>query len=522
MTRLLHDILATSLGTAPDRVAIVDGKRTATYAELDEQSRRLASGLGRQSIGRNDRVAIYLPKQMETVVAVLGTSRLGGIFVPVNPVLKPAQVAHIIDDSGARVLITSATRLTALAPALEHCDSLDRIVLVDELPDDPADKLMAYGDLLSDGEAECTSIDNDAAAILYTSGSTGKPKGVVLSHRNLVAGADSVAGYLGNGPDDTILSVLPLSFDAGFSQLTTGLLSGARVVLLNYLLPRDVLRAAERHGATGITGVPPLWNQLVALDWSESVAKTMRYIANTGGAMPLKTLGILREQLPNSDIFLMYGLTESFRATFLPPSELDKRPTSMGKAIPNTEVFVINDDGEPCQPGEPGELVHRGALVALGYWGDPERTAERFRPVPVQLPGIPTPEMAVWSGDIVKQDEDGFLYFIGRRDDMIKSSGYRISPTEIEELVYALPAVKECAVVGIPDDLLGQAIVVVYTSDSEEAEVNEAILSACREALPAYMVPSHLARAPAELPRNPNGKIDRRRIATDESLLKAI
>ena len=356
-------------------------------------------------------------------------------MVPVNPVLKPEQVGHILRDCEVRVLVTSRDRAKLLAGELAACPALKTLVLSDGQADDDPQwpsglTVVGWGELLdaSDRQPAPDNIDMDMAAILYTSGSTGKPKGVVLSHRNMLTGAVSVASYLGNHADDRILAVLPLSFDAGFSQLTTAFHAGARAVLLDYLLPRDVIRTAEREAVTGITGVPPLWVQLAELDWPASVQDSLRYIANTGGHMPGKTLDALRARLPNTAPYLMYGLTEAFRSTYLPPAEVDRRPDSIGKAIPFAEVLVVRDDGSPCEAGEPGELVHRGALVALGYWNDAEKTAERFRPSPGQPVGIVHPEIAVWSGDSVRRDSDGFLYFVGRKDDMIKTSGYRVSP----------------------------------------------------------------------------------------------
>jgi acyl-CoA ligase (AMP-forming) (exosortase A-associated) len=358
-------------------------------------------------------------------------------------------------------------------------------------------------------------IDADMAAILYTSGSTGKPKGVVLSHRNMVAGAKSVAQYLENRPGDRILSALPLSFDAGFSQLTTAFHVGARVTLMNYLLPRDVLNAIVQERITGLTAVPPLWIQLAQLNWPPTVTEHLRYIANTGGRMPKATLDKLRAALPKTLPFLMYGLTESFRSTYLPPAELDRRPDSIGKAIPNAEVLVVREDGTPCAPGEPGELVHRGALVSLGYWNDPEKTAERFKPVPGQPQGLVMPEIAVWSGDTVRMDEEGFLYFISRRDEMIKTSGYRVSPTEVEEVIYATGLVGEAAALGIPHPVLGQAIVVVATARDGVRLDTEELLTQCRQQLPAFMVPAHVTVRAGSLPRNPNGKIDRKLLANE-------
>jgi acyl-CoA ligase (AMP-forming) (exosortase A-associated) len=334
----------------------------------------------------------------------------------------------------------------------------------------------------------------------------------VLSHRNLVAGAASVAEYLENRDSDRLLAVLPFSFDYGFSQLSTAFLTGASVVLMDYLMPRDIVRAIERHSVTGLAAVPPLWIQLAELDWPEAAVASVRYITNSGGAMPQSVLAKLRRRLPRTSVYLMYGLTEAFRSTYLPPSQVDERPTSMGKAIPNAEVLVVRPDGTECAPGEPGELVHRGALVSLGYWNDPARTAERFRPLAHGQAGLPLPEMAVWSGDTVVKDEEGYLYFVGRRDEMIKTSGYRVSPTEIEEAVYATGLVAEAVAVGVPHHSLGQAIVVVAVPLEAGTEPTAKLIEACREALPAYMLPAHVEWHDA-LPRNANGKIDRPALA---------
>jgi acyl-CoA ligase (AMP-forming) (exosortase A-associated) len=333
----------------------------------------------------------------------------------------------------------------------------------------------------------------------------------------MVAGAQSVASYLQNDEHDSLLAALPLSFDAGFSQLTTGFHAGARVVLLNYLLPQDLLKTMARERITGLTGVPPLYIQLAQLEWPQSITEHLRYFANTGGRMPLETLTRLRAVLPKTRPFLMYGLTEAFRATYLSPEEVDRRPDSIGKAIPNAEVLVLREDGTRCAPGEPGELVQRGALVAMGYWNDPEKTAERFKPLPASAMsgsvGV-LPEIAVFSGDSVREDAEGFLYFIGRRDEMIKTSGYRLSPTEIEEVLYATRLVGEAAAFGVGHPVLGQAIVVVATPSGRDLKAEE-LIAACRQRLPLYMVPAKVEIRSGTLPRNANGKIDRRLLADE-------
>jgi len=337
----------------------------------------------------------------------------------------------------------------------------------------------------------------------------------VISHRNFLIGAQSVAHYLENRPDDRLLAALPLSFDAGFSQLTTAFHAGACVVLHNYLLPRDLLRALLEERITGLTAVPPLYIQLARSTWPAGCADALRYFATTGGRMPGDTLARLREKAPQAKPFLMYGLTEAFRSTYLPPDQVDRRPDSIGRAIPHAEVLVLRADGTLCDDDEPGELVHRGPLVTLGYWNNPQATAERFKSLPPQLDPAPG-ERAVYSGDTVRRDAEGFLYFVGRRDDMIKTSGYRVSPTEIEEVHYANARVAECAAFGLPHDSLGEAIHVVVVPAAEAASETTpaALLAECRQHLPAYMVPTSIVLHPGPLPRNPNGKIDRRTLAT--------
>ena len=267
----------------------------------------------------------------------------------------------------------------------------------------------------------------------------------------------------------------------------------------------------ERERITGLAAVPPIWIQLADCNWPDGVRTTLRYITNSGGTMPRTTLAKLRNTLPNTQVFLMYGLTEAFRSTYLPPEEVDRRPDSIGKAIPGAEVLVLRPDGTPCAVGEPGELVHRGALVSLGYWNDPDRTAERFRPVPPVAPGRPLPELAVWSGDIVRRDAEGFLYFIGRRDEMIKTSGYRVSPTEVEEEAYGTGLVADAVAVGVPHTRLGQGIVLVASAPEGAATEATPLLAALRRRLPRYMVPIAVEWRDA-LPRNANGKFDRARL----------
>jgi len=522
-TYLLHQLIARSAARTPEATALTYGREALSYGDLHQQVAGFAAGLLGLGLQRGERVAIYLEKRFETVVASFGAPAAGGVFVPLNPLLKAEQVGYILRDCNVRVLVTSNERLALLQETLAACHDLRHVVVLDgaeidaKTPAAPGGlNTLFWSELLAAPPASGHRvIDTDVVGILYTSGSTGKPKGVVLSHRNMVAGAKSVASYLENHAGDTLLAALPLSFDAGFSQLTTAFHAGARVVLLNYLLPRDVIKAIEREKVTGLTAVPPLYIQLTQLTWPESVSEHLRYFANTGGRMPRETLDALRRHLPRSQPFLMYGLTEAFRSTYLPPAEVDRRPDSIGKAIPNAEILVLREDGSPCAPNEPGELVHRGALVGLGYWNDPEKTAERYKPLPGREAGLVLPEIAVFSGDTVRMDEDGFLYFIGRRDEMMKTSGYRVSPTEVEEILYATKMVGECVAFGVDDDRLGQAIQVIATPPAGGALDVAALLAECRQRMPAYMAPAGIEARDGPLPRNPNGKIDRKTLATE-------
>jgi acyl-CoA ligase (AMP-forming) (exosortase A-associated) len=518
MTFLVHELVSASAARAGDAPAISSAGNNVSYSALLADIYRFASGLRALGLDRGQRVAVYLDKRVESVVAYFGTSAAGGVFVPVNPILKNEQVAHILGDCDVNVLVTSPDRWQTLE-SVGRSKALRHVVLVDDPPTRPNAPDIAmhrWHDLLENPtRAGHRIIDVDVAAIFYTSGSTGRPKGVVLSHRNIVTGAKSVAEYLENNADDVLLAALPLSFDAGFSQLTTGFHAGARVVLLNYLMPRDVINTLHAEKVTGLTAVPPMWIQLTGVQWPAGTARHLRYIANTGGRMPFDTLEKLRAKAPTVKIYLMYGLTEAFRATYLPPGEVTRRPDSIGKAIPNSEVLVLREDGTPCSPNEPGELVQRGALVSLGYWNNPEATAERFKPLPKNA-GMATvlPETAVFSGDTVRMDEEGYLYFIGRRDEMIKTSGYRVSPTEVEEVIYATGMVDECVAFGVEHETLGQVIHVIAATTNGKLIDKATVLAECKRRMPAYMVPAHLEIQETPLPRNPNGKLDRKLLAT--------
>ncbi|AVO43727.1 AMP-binding protein [Phreatobacter cathodiphilus] len=490
---LLHHLLDQAAATGADRIAVVDGGRQATYAELHAASRRCARLCRDRGLARGDRVAVVLPKSLEECWAIFGIAMAGGVVVPVNALLKPAQVRHIVADCGARIVLTLSDTVAALAEAFTGLD-VD-IVAVDDLPADVPGELPPAG-----------GIGEDLAAILYTSGSTGRPKGVMLSHRNLLAGTRIVRTYLGITEDERILSVLPFSFDYGLNQLLTAVEQRARIVLLTFQFGADIVKAIATHGITGLAGVPTIWAILTRATpmLAKTPLPTLRYITNSGGAVPSETVARLREKLPGTKIFLMYGLTEAFRSTFLPPEEVDRRPTSIGKAIPECEMLVVTADGRRAAPGEPGILVHRGPTVSLGYWNRPDATAEVLRPHPFR-PATEGGETVCFSGDLVTEDEDGFLYFVARNDAMIKSSGHRISPTEVEECLMAMGHFQQVAVIGLPDPFAGQKVhaVAVALGPVDGA----AVLQAAATELPPYMVPRELELV-ERLPVTPNGKVD--------------
>lgn len=474
--------------------ALVDRDRRLGYAELDVLVTRVAAALAAR-VAPGARIAVWLPKSLECVVALFAIARAGAVSVPVNPVLHAQQVQHILADSGASLLLTHRARAGGLAES--PCPLL---TLEDDWP--------ALASFAGPARPAAAETGNDSlAALLYTSGSTGRPKGVMVTHGNLLTGARSVAAYLGTTADDRILSVLPLSFDFGLSQITTAFHAGACAVLLDYLTPRDVVQACARHAITQLAAVPPLWVQLVALPWPAPAVAAMRTLSNSGGRLPVPTVRALRALFPAARLHLMYGLTEAFRSTTLPPELADTHPASIGRAIPDAEILVVRPDGSLTADGEPGELVHCGPLVTMGYWQDAERTAQRFRPAP---PASRLGGMAVWSGDTVVRDADGLLTFVGRADETIKTMGTRVSPTEIEELAHQSGAVAAAVALGTPDPVAGQRIRLVATlADGLSASEAEARLIAWfRREAAAYMQPADIVWLPA-MPVSANGKLDR-------------
>jgi acyl-CoA ligase (AMP-forming) (exosortase A-associated) len=479
-----------------DTIALEWREWRMDHAGLDAAVGGISAAFLKRGLRRGDRLASWLSKTPLACVLPLACARAGLIYVPINPILKRAQVAHILADSGASVLIAGEGRAKTLRKA-------DRPKSCKLLIEDERAPLT----LLSDRLPPSVNEPQDLAAILYTSGSTGGPKGVMLSHANLWLGAISVAHYLRLTADDRVLAALPLSFDYGQNQLLSTWAAGGCVVPLDYVMPRDAINAIARSSINSLAGVPSLWRQLVEAEWPEGVAERLTRITSSGGRLGAPLVKAMRARFPNAQLHSMYGLTEAFRSTSLDPALIDRLPESIGSAIPFAEIIVVREDGREAIAGAEGELVHAGPLVAKGYWNDPERTAERFRPAPnaSRYGGI-----AVWSGDRVVRGQYGQLTFVGRQDDQLKVQGYRISPSEIEEAALASGAVAEAVAIGIDDPVDDQAIVLVLRAATGwvEASAQAAVEAHLKTELPAYMQPREY-RWVGAMPLNPNGKVDR-------------
>ncbi len=517
MTQSIHQCIEDSSQRHPNNIAIWHKDKQINYLQLWQQCMLAAEQFKSLGLLPGARIAVYLPKLPETLYAFFGANLAGYCFVPVNPVLKPHQVVHILKDSGAKVIVSSTQRLKLLAADLQQCEALEQQIAIDSENPFPQSNnprtTSPPGTGTTSGTASGTgttsglakpdsSIPLSLAALLYTSGSTGKPKGVMITHRNLTLGAESVSGYLKMTEKDRLLALLPLSFDYGLNQITSSFKVGASVVLFDYLLPRDVVKAMAEYEITGLAAVPPLWQQLAVLDWPPEATQKLRYFTNSGGAMPLPTLAKLRQIFSQAEPYLMYGLTEAFRSTYLPPEAIDEFPTAMGKAIPGAELLILRTDGSEVDIDEVGELVHLGELVSPGYWQNEEKTRKRFKPV-----AIANGNIGVWSGDQVYCNAEGYLFFVSRMDDMIKTSGYRVSPGEIEAELIAHEDIKEVVVISAPHSQLGGGIIAIIIAKQQQLDEKQ-IRRYCMKQLTNFMVPHHIALVDT-IPRNANGKVDR-------------
>ncbi|MDW8214509.1 MAG: AMP-binding protein [Roseiflexaceae bacterium] len=509
---LVHDFLTNSAARLPDKVALVCDGRRLTYRDLDQMTNRLAHALVEHGIRRGDRVAIFAPNSVEAVVGIFAALKAGGVFVVINHTTKQDKLTAILNNCRASAIIADAQIRDVQLPALlDDAPSLRVGVLSNQRAETRLahPRFIDFDDIQAQYDATPlprVNIDLDLACLIYTSGSTGEPKGVMSDHSNVVFASGSIIEYLQNVEDDVVINMLPLSFDYGLYQLLMTMHFGGRLVLeRSFAYPAAILKRVEEERVTGFPGVPTIYAVLLQMDLSQYDLSSIRYLTNTAAALPPSHVLELRRKFPWARLYSMYGLTETKRTLYLPPEELERRPGSVGIAIPGTEVWLEDEQGNRLGPGEVGELVVRGRHVMRGYWEAPEATAQRYRPGP--LPG----ERVCYTGDLFRMDEEGFLYFVGRKDDIIKSRGEKVAPKEVENVIYELPGVAAVAVVGVPDPILGQAIkafVVTKNPDLTEKQ----ILAHCRARLEDFMVPRYVEFRD-ELPVNASGKIARRELA---------
>ncbi|NWG32645.1 MAG: acyl-CoA ligase (AMP-forming), exosortase A system-associated [Rhodocyclaceae bacterium] len=508
---LIHHLLEESTEKNPQKTCLVEGTRSLTYQELTERSKRFAQALMDLGIQKGEHIGILLDKSLEQVIAMFGTWMAGGVVVLINPILNTEQIAHILFDCEIQTLVSDAAKLSS-----SPFEKIRNAIIFGEKGEVAFERAFYIDSTVSAFsplQKEVRQVSDDTSHIIYTSGSTGLPKGIVVSHRNAIDGAFIVSDYTGLCAEDRIIGVLPLNFDYGFNQLMNTVYLGATFFLYDFFMPNDLLHFLEKERISVFAGIPPIWSKLFhpkLCDLSKPRDfSALRVLTNSGGKVPVPIVQGLRKLFPHTRIFLMYGLTEAFRSTYLDPSEIDQRPDSIGKAIPNVEVFVINSEGKECGPHEEGELVHRGALITKGYWNNPEKTKEVFRPNPFLGPENQHLETVVFSGDIVKKDEEGFLYYVGRKDAMIKTKGYRVSPTEVEEALVRIQGVSECVACGYESD--GEILLRVFLTVSDGSLTREKIIGECKKRLPFYLVPDDVVIL-SQFPLTANGKIDRTRV----------
>ncbi|MCJ8502107.1 class I adenylate-forming enzyme family protein [Desulfatitalea alkaliphila] len=510
---LVHGFLENSAQRLGDKTALIADNQRISYQALNTTADNLAHYLVTIGIKRGDRVVILLDNSAEAVTAIFGILKAGAVFVCLNPTIKPVKLNYIFRDSGAAALITHTTKQKVVQESTTDTPALKHIIWHGSQPQTTTGWPSTitshnYADATTNLQPSTPnlprSIDVDLATIIYTSGSTGEPKGVVSAHYNVVAAARSISTYLKNVENDIILSALPLSFDYGLYQILMATLFGGTVVLeKSFMFPYKVLEKIDQEKATGFPIVPTMVALLLQLDLSKFQFSHLRYMSNTAAALPVAYIQKLQNLLPHVQIYSMYGLTECKRVAYLPPEYLSVKPTSVGIPMPNEEVFIVDENGNELGPDQTGELVVRGANVMQGYWNSPEETARTFRP------GRYRGETLLYTGDLFKRDADGFLYFVGRKDDMIKTKGERVSPKEIENMLCSLEGVSEAAVIGVPDDILGQAIKAFIVPSNNAKLTNEEIQRHCTKNLEPFLVPKYIEFLD-NMPKSNSGKIDKK------------
>lgn len=511
----LENFLEESARRFPEKTALVSGARRLTYAEVEADANRLAHGLQRAGLQRGDRVALFLDNGVEAVVSFFAVLKAGGVCLPVNPTTKIEKLTYVLNNSRAKGLIAPGRKVGSLDECWGATPHLEFVFLTGAIPSEieknqakrfeGLDRVVKeMVDRVTPPAKQCINID--LAALIYTSGSTGNPKGVMLTHLNMVSAATSITTYLENRSDDIILNVLPLSFDYGLYQVLMGFKIGGTVVLeKSFTYPHAVLELIVREKVTGFPLVPTMAAILLEMDLSKYDFSALRYLTNTAAALPVEHIKRLRTQFPGARLFSMYGLTECKRVSYLPPDQLDIRPNSVGRGMPNEEVYIVNDEGQRVGPGVVGELVVRGANVMKGYWELPQETANKLKPGP--LPS----EMVLHTGDLFTSDDEGYLYFVGRKDDIIKSRGEKVSPREVENVISSHPAVAEVAVIGLPDAILGQAIKALVVLRGGSPATPKEIQRHCAQHLEDFMVPQ-VVELRESLPRTGNGKVNKREL----------
>ncbi len=511
----LHDYLSDSARRLPEKIALVCRKQRFSYRELDRRANRLAHALQRRGVSRGDRIVVFADNTVETVIAFWAILKANAVVSIVNPLTKADKLAYLLNDCRAVALVTDGHLTPVFADAATKSRHLRHVIIsgaIDAARTASLPGVVAWDVALEDGDPAAPpprkNIDIDLAAIIYTSGSTGDPKGVMLTHRNMLTAARSITTYLENVEDDVILGVLPLAFDYGLYQMIMAFRVGARLVLeRSFTYPAQVLEVVVSEKVTGFPGVPTIFAILAEMKTLKSHDfSSIRYATNTAAALPVKHITVLQDIFPGAKIFSMYGLTECKRCTYLPPADLARKPTSVGVAIPNTELWIVDENGAKVGPNVVGQLVIRGATVMKGYWEKPEETAKKLRPGPV--PG----EQVLYTGDLCKLDDEGYLTFVGRMDDIIKSRGEKVAPKEVETALMNVVGVKEAAVIGVPDEILGQAIKAFVVLEEGATLTEKDLQKECQRRLENFMVPKHFAFV-AELPKTTTGKIKKTGLA---------
>jgi len=506
---LLHDYLMQSAQELPEKVALVCMKQRVTYGELDARSNALAHSLVEAGVKRGDRVVVFGDNTVETVISFWAVLKANAVVSIVNPLTKSDKLSYLLQDCRPAALITDMHIHSVFSGPARACSHLLRVIVsgsIDESKLAELPHVQRWADAIDGGDRAApparTCIDDDLAAIIYTSGSTGDPKGVMLTHRNMLTACTSIASYLELQEDEIILGVLPLAFDYGLYQMIMAFRSGARLVLeRSFTFPAQILNLMVAEGVTGFPGVPTIFSILAELkSLKDYDLSKIRYVTNTAAALPVKHILMLRDIFPTARIYSMYGLTECKRCTYLPPKDIDRKPSSVGIAIPNTEMWIVDEEGNKVGPNIVGQLVIRGATVMKGYWEKTEATARKLRPGP--LPG----EQVLYTGDYCSMDEEGYLYFVGRMDDIIKSRGEKVAPKEVENVLMNISGVKEAAVIGVPDEILGQAVKAFVVLDEGVTLTEKQLQNECQSCLENFMVPKYIVRVPS-LPRTDTGKI---------------